>query len=273
MRINGLIGETISAADRGLHYGDGLFETIAVRGAKPQLWLEHMDRLARSCQRLGIAPPCPEQLRSEAGAEIASAKRGVLKLLLTRGCGGRGYRPPAAATPSRLIAFHPWPDYAADHWSQGVCVRYCRTRLGQNPLLAGIKHLNRLEQVLARAEWSDPTIAEGLMLDSEGCVIEGTMSNLFVLRHGHWLTPALNHCGIAGVMRRFVLDTAAAWGLPMREAVLRPSDLLDAEAAFLTNSLIGIWPVREIEGRRYDTDAIPQQLMQAVGARSYDGVE
>lgn len=264
MLINGKPGDTVCALDRGLQYGDGLFETLAVAGGRPALWERHMRRLMSGCRRLGLPAPPRELLFSECRAVSAAGQRGVLKILLTRGAGGRGYRPASAAEPTRIVVFHPWPEYPQQWWRDGIRLRICVTRLGENPALAGLKHLNRLEQVLARAEWDDPGIAEGLMLDFSGQVVEGTMTNLFLLRDGALLTPDLGRCGVAGVMREVVMDVARERGIPVAESNLTLQELEQADALFMTNSVIGIWPVMALEGRRFDLDAIPDGLAAAM---------
>jgi 4-amino-4-deoxychorismate lyase len=264
--IDGAPGERIPVTDRGLSYGDGLFETLALADAGPCLWGRHLERLDAGCRRLGIAAPDHGMLRREAAQAIAGRNDGVLKIILTRGNGGRGYRPDPAARPRRILLCFPGPEYPASWAVEGVQVRFCATQLGRNPRLAGIKHLNRLEQVLARAEWANPAIAEGLMLDSEGLVIEGTMSNLFVERDGRLLTPRLDRTGVAGVVRTLVLEQARAQGIVCEERDLKPHELLAADALFLTNSLIGIWPVRRLEERRYSLGALTLTLREAVRA-------
>jgi 4-amino-4-deoxychorismate lyase len=262
--IDGEPRDSVDANDRGLHYGDGLFETVAVRDAGPLLWAEHMQRLDEGCRRLGMAAPDPETLGREAARAIGDRRRGVLKIILTRGAGGRGYRPAANAVCTRIFAFYPEPDHEPGNWRQGVQVRLCRTRLGLNPSLAGMKHLNRLEQVLARAEWNDESVAEGLMLDPAGNLVEGTMSNLFLVVGGGLLTPALEHAGVAGVMRRKVLEIADELGIPREIGQVSLERLEQADALFLTNSLIGIWPVRRLEQRRLAIEAIPVRLRELV---------
>jgi len=264
MLINGQLRDTIPVGDRGLQYGDGLFETLAVVAGRPCLWERHLARLAAGCRRLGITPLNRGRLAAEAQVLTAGQAHGVLKILVTRGSGGRGYRPPQGAEPTRVLSFHPMPDYPTDWWRSGVRVRLCQTRLGTNPGLAGIKHLNRLEQVLARAEWDAPEIAEGLMRDVDGRWVEGTRTNLFLVREDGLLTPALGRCGIAGVMRGLVLERARDRGLRTLEADVGAADLAGARGLFLTNSLIGIWPVRKLEGRRYDPDAFAPALRSAL---------
>jgi 4-amino-4-deoxychorismate lyase len=262
--IDGVPADTIGVADRGLHYGDGLFETIAVVNGEPCLWGRHLGRLRDGCDRLSIPPPPERQLAEEAQRLTRGVDRAVLKLILTRGEGGRGYRPPESPRPRRILRLSPWPAYPVTWQSTGVRVRYCQTRLGDQPLLAGLKHLNRLEQVLARAEWSDPDVAEGLMLDLDGRVVEGTQTNLFALLGGRLLTARLDRCGVAGVVRGLVMDAGRALGLTAVEEVLTPARLAAADALFLTSSLIGIWPVRELAGRALDAGGIPAALHAAV---------
>ena len=247
--VNGQAQDHIAVADRGLHYGDGLFETIAVNGGQPRLWERHCRRLSTGCQRLGIAQPDPEMMFEEACRVCAGIDRGIMKIILTRGAGGRGYRPPQSGQATRIMAMYPWPAYPEANWRQGVAVRVCATRLGRNPALAGMKHLNRLEQVLARSEWDDPHIAEGLMLDDDGHVIAATMSNLFIAA-----------CGVAGVMRGVVLDLAAELDIAREETPLRLEDLHRADEVFLTNALIGIWPVSRIEQRNYSVGSLTELL-------------
>ncbi|MEZ5540739.1 MAG: aminodeoxychorismate lyase [Pseudomonadota bacterium] len=264
--VNGAAGDCLSTRDRGLLYGDGLFETMAVRDGIPRHWSRHLERLQLGCARLGIAPPAAALLREEAAVLCRDAARAVLKILVTRGTGGRGYRPDPAAVPTRILQLHPYPDWPADYAQQGVCVRICSERLARNPRLAGIKHLNRLEQVLARAEWDDPAIAEGLMQDARGNIVEGTMSNILMLRDEVLSTPDLTHCGVAGVTRALILELAAQAGIPVRIRDIPLAELDTADEVMLCNSLIGIWPVTRIAERCYPAGRIApylQALLQA----------
>jgi 4-amino-4-deoxychorismate lyase len=267
--IDGVPADTIPVADRGLHYGDGLFETIAVVDGSPCLWERHLSRLRAGCARLAFPPPDEDRLATEARGLARGVERGVLKLILTRGEGGRGYRPPSPVRPRRILRMSPWPAHPADWESHGVRVRYCATRLGHQPLLAGLKHLNRLEQVIARAEWTDSDIAEGLMLDLGGQVVEGTQTNLFALVEGRLVTPPLDRCGVAGVVRALVLELAPAVGLPVAEEPQEPDRLATADALFLTSSLIGLWPVRQLGGVAFDPSRVPAELRAAVLAAAF----
>ncbi len=243
--VNGAWSECLSLYDRGLHYGDGLFETIAWTGGRARAWQRHMRRLERGCECLGLPPPEIGLLAQEARTCAGSERQCVLKLILTRGSGGRGYGAGTSGmNPARIWLCFPWPHYPEARAREGVTVRICSMRLSRQPQLAGLKHLNRLEQVLARMEWQDPAVHEGLMLDTEGWLIEGTMSNLFLLQGGDLLTPDLSQCGVRGVTREWVMAEAAGRGVSIRTMSLRLEDLYAAEHAFLCNSLIGIWPIR-----------------------------
>lgn len=260
MLINGESATQISGHDRGLHYGDGVFETLAVRDGRPLLWEQHLQRLGNGCVRLGIPMPAPALLASEAAQVCAGAVQGVLKIIVTRGVGARGYRVTAPVQATRLVALYPWPTWPDEYAQRGVRVRVCNTRLGSNPALAGLKHLNRLEQVLARSEWDDVSIAEGLMLDTAGHVIEGTMSNLFVVHDGQLLTPGLDSCGVAGIVRGVILELAARHAIACEITELDLQQVREADEILLCNSLIGVWPVRELDGVHYEPGPLTQRL-------------
>jgi len=265
--VDGVADAPLDPGDRALHYGDGLFETLAVSEGRPRHLARHLARLAAGLARLGIpADPAPWGEELTAAAAQAPGGRGVLKLVVSRGSGGRGYAPPEAPIPRRFLFLHPWPAGVEAGRRQGVAVRWCRTRLAEQPALAGLKHLNRLEQVLARAEWRDPAIAEGLLCDVSGRVVEGTRSNLFLVRDGALLTPRLDRCGVAGVMRALVLETAATLGLEAQVVTLRPEDVTAADELFLSNSVIGLWPVRCLDDRSYPAPGpVTRRLQEALG--------
>ncbi|SCZ58957.1 aminodeoxychorismate lyase [Thiohalomonas denitrificans] len=262
--VNGDPVRSVDPCDRGLQYGDGVFETIAVRGGKPELWHAHLKRLITGCKALDIPPPDPEQLAREIARVTADQTRCVAKLVITRGPGGRGYRKPDQAKPTRLVMSSPFPDYPSKWAKSGVAVRLCRTPLGLNPVLAGLKHLNRLEQVMARNEWQSPEIAEGLMSDSEGFLVEGTMSNLFLIVDDTLVTPRLDRCGVEGIMRNKVLEVATSLGIPTREERVTLSTLQQGEGAFLTNSLLRMWPILTLEDRECPQTAITATLRRAL---------
>lgn len=266
--IDGRPGTTIPIQDRGFNYGDGLFETIAVLGGTPLLLEAHLDRLARGCRALGITPPDSATLRAECAQVLAQQPTAILKITLTRGGGGRGYQPAPDAVPTRIVALHPWPDLAPARRSIGITARCCNMTLARQPALAGIKHLNRLEQVLARAELVGSACDEGIMLDTEGNVVEGTMSNIFLVREGALLTPRLDQCGVAGVVRAELLARCAGLGLQAQQGLVHREDVLGADEVFFTNSIIGLWPARRIESREFPQSAIAlraARLLESAG--------
>ena len=268
--INGKVQAGVAVDDRGLQYGDGVFETIAVAGAGPLCLDEHFSRLREGCERLSIPPPALPVLRAEValvsnpGLSSGASSGAVVKIILTRGAGGRGYAPPAEARPNRIVALYPWPDYPPEHASAGVRLRFCRRRYGINPALAGIKHLNRLEQILARAEWQDPAIAEGLVMDLDDNVIEGTMSNFFMLKDRALLTSDLHACGVRGVIRQKIIGLAAGLGLAVHEQAISQELLLQADEIFLCNSLIGVWPARMLADRPFKPGPITRRIRRAL---------
>ncbi len=265
--VNGEVEGRIAVSDRGLQYGDGLFETIALRDGKLAFWSRHMARLLKGCQRLAMVAPDPDLLAQEASQLCAQQRDGVVKIVITRHSDRRGYQAPVPSRCNRIVTLHPWPDYPADFSLQGVNARICQTRLGTNPALAGLKHLNRLEQVLARQEWSDPQITEGIMLDGHGNAIEGVMSNLFLLRDGQLWTPDLSNCGVAGIMREVVIEIAEHLDIPVKKGVIPEAKLYRAEALFLTNAIAGIWPVRRLGEYRFNISPLGRQIDAELGNR------
>lgn len=259
MIINGLHIETISANDRGLIYGDGVFRTMLVREGKLLHWQQHYNKLLRDCSALNIECPSQQTLTAELDQLIQTRLDGIAKIIITRGIGARGYAPSAHSLPTRILNISPSPIYPDSHANSGVRMHICHLRLGHQPRLAGIKHLNRLENVLAAAEWTDAGIAEGLLLDESGHIIEGTRSNLFLVKDGALFTPDLSRCGVAGLQRERVMVWANQHGAECKIANLLLDDLLAADEVFVVNSAIGLWPVREMPGFR--RDSFPMSLL------------
>jgi 4-amino-4-deoxychorismate lyase len=247
--INGRVGDTIHVEDRGLHYGDGAFETMRVRRGAVRFLEYHLERLADACRRLEIRAPDRARLRREIAGIAALRAEGVLKLMVTRGIGARGYCLSGRERSTRVISLHPLSG-AARAAALPKRVRLCAMRLGINETLAGLKTLNRLESVLARAEWTDTRIWEGLMRDTDDHIVCGTMSNLFMRRGSRLITPKVDRCGIAGVMRRWVLEQASGLELAVTEGRLRWEDLAEADEVFMTNAVVGIVPIAVIQHGR-----------------------
>lgn len=237
----------VGADDRGVAYGDGLFETMRAHRGEVPWWDAHWARLRRGAERLRLALPDEALVRREA-LRLLCGESGVLKLLVSRGGGGRGYGPPVEAVPTWVLSRHPLPPSPP---RQGIAVRWCETRLALQPALAGIKHCNRLEQVLARAEWDDAAageggVREGLMRSTQGDVVAATAANVFVLCEGGWSTPRIDRCGVAGVCRGWAI---AALGATQKR--LGVTDIETAEAVFLCNAVRGILPVARLAGRTW----------------------
>ncbi|MCW4148282.1 MULTISPECIES: aminodeoxychorismate lyase [Halomonadaceae] len=225
--------------DRGLAYGDGVFETVLLHDGQPVLWQQHVERLLEGCQRLMIDPPSPAAL-SATWQAAPTVGWEVLKIIVTRGSGGRGYAIPDVAAPrlmSRRVPFQ--PDSSA--WSKGVSVRICSLRLARQPRLAGIKHLNRLENVLARQEWQATDYREGLLADNHGLVVEATSMNLFWEQNGCIMTPTLDQCGVEGTLRAALIDAQL-----VTPAQLAIDEVAAVDRLWLANSVQGVWPVNAL---------------------------
>jgi 4-amino-4-deoxychorismate lyase len=244
--------DALAPGNRGLAYGDGLFETMrAHRGVLPW-WDAHWARLQRGGARLGITLPDEALVRAQAGemfadgadgADGVAGGNGVLKLLVVRGGTARGYAPAADALPSWQLSRHPIP---APPPVAGLRLHWCDTRLAVQPALVGIKHCNRLEQVLARAEAGAAGCDEGLLRDADGHVVSASSANLFVLRGARWSTPMIDRCGVAGTCRERLLA-----GLGADETRLSVADVEGADAIVLCNAVRGILPVASLGSRRW----------------------
>lgn len=257
--VDGRPAAALPLADRGFAYGDGLFETLRVVAGQPCQYARHRLRLQQGCERLGIPLDLP-RLDEEVRAFCTLLGQGVAKLVVTRGDGARGYAWPQPQQPRRVLLGGPLPVYPARHARDGIELFPCVTRLSEQPALAGLKHLNRLEQVLARAEWRDTRYAEGLLQTARGQVIEGVFSNLFLVLEGVLTTPDLRCCGVAGVMRAALLEHAQACAIPLRISDVPLERLYAAEEVFTCNSLYGVWPVRRLGAQRWPVGELTRTL-------------
>ena len=266
-------GERVAALpvdDRATQYGDGLFETVAIRQGHPRFWTLHLERLLTGCERLGIPAPDVSALQEELATSLAESDIdtafATAKILVTAGSGPRGYARTADSATRVLIGLSAARPGDSTWYSDGIRARVCQTRLAPQPRLAGMKTLNRLEQVLARAEWSDPTIREGLMLDTDDRLICGTMSNVFVVVDQSLVTPAITRCGVAGVMRRHLLAELQRRDI---NCEVRDIDLAEARAAaelFITNSQLGILPLQRLDERRLAVGDVTREAMRIAAA-------
>ena len=256
-----LTGASLPLNDRGLAYGDGLFETLAVVHGRPQLLRQHLARLRLGLERLQIVgldlAEVEATLCTMAATVTASA---ALKLIVTRGEGLRGYTPPAHPLPHWFVQTLPW--IAPTAHTPPAAVRVSSVRLAAQPLLAGLKHLNRLEQVLARLEFPAPAVDEVLMLNGQEQVVCGGSSNVFCVRDGQLLTPAITDCGVEGVMRASILQACATGEIPIpaRITCLTIAELLSADEVFLTSALRGAWSVASIDAQPERQGAVARQV-------------
>jgi len=265
--LNGNCSDQISVYDRAFQYGDGLFETIAVVNGKPALLELHLQRLKTGLSRLAFPDFSFQSLVEDIQKKSRAFDSATLKLVITRGQSKRGYLPSSTPDINKLLIFSKKTN--PETIPPGVSLCFCETRLGINPLLAGIKHLNRLEQVLARKESSDRGYDDGLMADIDGNIIEATSANLFLWKTGKLLTPDLSRCGIAGVVRQLIFEISEKMGIPVQVGRIRKADCENADALFLTNSLNGITPVNSLEAISFDSGNWPRDLFSEVMKHVY----
>ncbi|MDH5710853.1 MAG: aminodeoxychorismate lyase [Gammaproteobacteria bacterium] len=266
--INGITAEYLPVMDRGLHYGDGLFETIACIDNHIQFWDEHIERMRSGAERLYIDTSAIDHFSTDVNTMLAQHKISncVIKLILTRGQGERGYLSPSPQHPTRIVILSDLPKYPDTNNTSGIDTCYCSHTISRNRNLAGIKHLNRLDNVLARNEWHDE-YQEGLMLDENENIVEGTMSNVFVVKQKQLFTPLLDDCGIDGIIRSQVLSIAQKYDIDTFVTDITKSDMTEMDEIFICNSLIGIWPVKSLADKNYHVGDITKKISQALKKR------
>jgi 4-amino-4-deoxychorismate lyase len=265
--IDGVRGETLPADDRGLHYGDGLFESIGVRAGVARFLEAHLARLASGCARLGIRLSSMAELRTEIAAALALAPpRAMLKIIVTRGSAvRRGYAPQGTESARRLLSL--WPEVVLPtSVAEGVALHRASITLADNPALAGIKHLSRIENVMAAAEVAATGSFDALLLDGSGHVISGAMSNVFLVREGQVLTPRLDRSGVAGVMRGVVLRECASLGIAASDGRVTLEGLLAADEAFITNARLGVVPVLRVGEHSFHMTTVARRLRAHIEA-------
>lgn len=260
MLINGVPGDSISINDRGLLYGDGVFRTMRVKNGLLQNWPRHYNKLHHDCVALDLDCPAMSILIEELGQLIQQQPDGVAKVVITRGLSARGYTPPQHPFATRILSISPGPVFPETFVTRGVKLHLCNLKLSHQPKLAGIKHLNRLENVLAATELMQLDVQDGLLFDCENYLIESTKSNIFLVHGEVLLTPDLSYCGVAGVQRDRVIDWAQQNRLQCHIVNLSINDLLAADEVFLVNSVIGLWPVLEMPGFRREYHPISQRI-------------
>lgn len=262
--INGDFNQTISPLDRGLSYGDGVFRTMVIRGGLPLFWPLHYQKLVADCAAIGIVCPSAELFMGDflhlfSAADLDSHHLEVAKIIITRGEGARGYKPSAITNPTRLMIKSAMPKYAEENYNSGVHLHLCATRLATQVKLAGVKHLNRLENVMARMEWREEDVFDGLMLDEKGNAVECTMTNIFARFGQHLITPDLSLCGVAGVTRQRIIALASVLNLTVEIATVTLDRLLQADELMICNSLCGVFQVIKLENTNWQ----PQTLAKS----------
>lgn len=272
--VNGKECQTISVHDRGLSYGDGIFETIAIHDGIPLLWDLHWQRFAKGCARLSLKLADKTILEKEVLLLAKKINKGVVKLTLTRGCGKRGYKPDLTQENTRIINAIPASQDKKTAKNVEICIS--QYVLYPDPQLAGIKHLNRLPQVMASIDQqNDDKI--GILCDNNKNIIEAVSANIFIVCNGMLYTPDLTECGVAGVMRENILRQAKKLNINVKIEKLNLSRLQNAEEVFLTNSIIGMLPVHKFIDTTFGSsfltefgeNSITGKLMSAIGQNKY----
>ena len=266
IRVNGQAMDCVNAQDRGLAYGDGVFRTLRTEAGQPLWWAEHFAKLAADCAAMMLACPDEAALRAEV-LQVAGRGQGVVKIMLTRGAGARGYAMPDESAPTCIVIASALPQHARN--AEDIQARWCQLKLARQPRLAGIKHLNRLENVLARAEWNDPAILEGLLCDDSGAVVSGVMSNVLWVKDDALFTPDLAQCGVAGVARKRLLCAAVRLGIRTHIGSFLPDALLAADEVMICNSLLGVRRLARLENKTWS----PAGWTSTLNAALYEDVD
>lgn len=267
--VNGNFDHAISANDRGLAYGDGVFRTMRIWNGLPVSWPFHYQKLVADCAAIGIVCPSAEVLMADLQRlfeEELLSQSGcwVAKIIITRGEGERGYAPPTITVPTRILIKSSYPQYADALYGEGAKLHVCETRLARQVKLAGVKHLNRLENVLARMEWRDESIFDGLLLDDDDNVIEATMSNIFVRFGNTLMTPDLRACGVAGITRQRILGLGRVLDLSIIIEPISLQRLMQSDEIILCNSLYGAFQVKQITDRVWSKQGLAEKIRNIV---------
>jgi 4-amino-4-deoxychorismate lyase len=265
--VDGVEGNAVPADDRGLQYGDGIFETMLVRQGVPRFLALHRERMRRGLTQLGIQFLAGNELEAEIARVAALAPSlAILKIIVTRGTARRGYAPQAQAVARRIVSLWPTTPLPADVIAQGAILNIARLRLPQPSPFAGLKHLNRLENVMAAADTMVDGGFEALMLDTSERLVSATAGNVFLVKNGALLTPGVDRVGVNGVMRQVVLREAARLGIPAHEQDLGMDEVASADAMFITNARIGVVPVQRVREHVFGMSEIAQRLRESIEA-------
>jgi len=264
--INGAQQSKISIFNRNIQFGDGLFETCVVENKKILFWVNHFARLNRGCEQLKISKVSESVWLSDVkkALSLCSYDRCVVKLILSRGESLRGYGFKDDIKPVRAVIVSELQKVTLNN---SFCLEYCQSGYDSNPKLAGIKHCNRLEQVLARAGLKSD---EGIMLDENHNVISVTQGNIYAIHGNTLITPKLDKCGVEGTRRAVILDLAKLLGIKVKVDTLSVKELGQADEVFISNSIIGIQSISKIDGISFGESPITKKIKDAFTEKMED---
>ncbi|WP_299789244.1 aminodeoxychorismate lyase [uncultured Shewanella sp.] len=262
--VDGELASQVSPLDRGLAYGDGLFATMRFSGGELQFLTAHLQRLTQGARRLGLDWCAGDALITLIKQLATTHVDGCLKLILTRGVGGRGYTAPEQASVTEVLSLSTIPGHYGRWQTEGISLKTSEVMLAGQPLLAGIKHLNRLEQVLIKSKQLPVGFDDWLVMDRKHTVIESSMANLFLVGEHCVFTPDISMAGVAGMMREQVIYALIELGFDLHVGEVTYSQLSRCRHAFITNSLFGIVDINRIDEIKFErapfTDSIRHSL-------------
>lgn len=252
--VNGQQQTAIAVTERGLAYGDGIFTTAKIVNGTIVLLDKHIERLRLGCQKLKLKAPVMADLTVQLQSVAKVYAHAVLKVMITAGSGGRGYSRKGLSDNATnvIIMVSDFPGHYEKLAQHGICLGDSKQHIATSPMLAGVKHLNRLEQVLLRAELDERVEDDLIVTNYRGEVIEVTSSNIFFYLNGQLCTPDLSTSGVDGIIRQTILAKYPQIKICQTEL----SELKKAQAIFICNSLMGIMPVKTYNNRQLAMDVV-----------------
>ncbi|ORT50333.1 4-amino-4-deoxychorismate lyase [Vibrio sp. qd031] len=264
MWINGVKQEHVPALDRSFQYGDGCFTTIQTQFGELRHWELHVERMQACLNTLGIATPPWRDIKHQLMDIALDDPIAGVKLLISRGSGGRGYASPHNAHSLIMSNHFAYPQHYPQWQTDGIKLGISRIKLGHNPLLAGHKHNNRLEQVLVKNDLDAQQVDDGVVLDINEHIVETSSANIFWRKGSTLYTPILDKAGVAGIIRRLIIQDAEPLGFKALLGRFDLVDLHDADEVFVSNALLGVAPVVQVGERRYPIGELTLKLQKRV---------